>query len=198
MDEWLTVYDEEGHTAGCAPRDRVHREGLLHRVVHVWIASSDGGPCRLWFQQRSWSKADFPGLYDFAVGGHIGHGEDVLEAALRETGEETGLMLRKESLELLGVWRGDFRDGDFWNREMAQIYLYRDCAPAFAPGEELADMVSVALEDFLHRTQREIVAQSWDGREVTIAPEQWCGDFREFEAVVYPALRRDSGEGSLR
>ena len=67
-------------------RQKAHEQGLLHEVVHLWIASRDpvSGEIFLWFQQRAYSKRDYPGQYDLAVGGHVDAGEAYEAAMIRE------------------------------------------------------------------------------------------------------------------
>jgi 8-oxo-dGTP pyrophosphatase MutT (NUDIX family) len=96
--ELLTIYDDEMNETGVAARDEVHAKGLLHQVVHCWVVSRWNGETWLYFQQRSHTKKDFPGLYDLAVGGHIDAGEEPLAAALREMREEIASSHPRSSL----------------------------------------------------------------------------------------------------
>lgn len=97
--ELLDLVDPSGEVVGRATRERVHREGLLHRAVHVLVWHPDG---RLLLQKRAVGKACCPGLWDTSVGGHVGSGEDVLEAALRECREELGVRAAAGDLHSLG------------------------------------------------------------------------------------------------
>ena len=73
--ELLDLVDENGAVVGTATRERVHREGLLHRAVHALVWHPDG---RFLLQKRSRAKASFPGRWDTSVGGHVGAGEEPL------------------------------------------------------------------------------------------------------------------------
>jgi isopentenyldiphosphate isomerase len=97
--ELLDVVDVSGRVIGRATRERVHREGLLHRAVHLLVWHPDG---RLLLQKRSASKACCPGLWDTSVGGHLAAGEEGLEAVVRECREELGILLGAHDLEPLG------------------------------------------------------------------------------------------------
>lgn len=103
-DELLDVLDDEGRVVGTAPRDRVHGLGLPHRAVHVLVRDGHG---RLLLQLRSSTKGTCPGMWDTSVGGHVGAGEDVLEAALRETSEELGIEVAASALVTLAGHRVD-------------------------------------------------------------------------------------------
>ncbi|MFP4521701.1 MAG: NUDIX domain-containing protein [Fibrobacterota bacterium] len=87
--EWFDIVNPEGKIKGKAPRDICHgNPDLLHRVVHMHIFNNDG---MLLLQKRSPFKKIQPGKWDTAVGGHIGSGEEVQDALIREVKEEAGL-----------------------------------------------------------------------------------------------------------
>lgn len=70
----------------------IHKNGLWHRDVHVWVTDGQN----VLQQQRAWDKKIMPGAWDIAVGGHVAAGESYLDAAMRETEEELGLRLTRE------------------------------------------------------------------------------------------------------
>lgn len=87
-DEQLQVTDEHGSVLGTVERAAVRPLGIRTRAVHLIGMVADG---RMWVQQRSWTKANDPGLWDTLMGGMVG-ASDTLEGALRrETWEEAGL-----------------------------------------------------------------------------------------------------------
>jgi 8-oxo-dGTP pyrophosphatase MutT (NUDIX family) len=43
----------------------------------------------------------YPNRWDVGAAGHVSAGEDYLDTAIRETGEEIGLAIQKENLDLL-------------------------------------------------------------------------------------------------
>src|SRR5687768_10120805 len=98
--ELLDIVDPSGNPTG-EQRDKteIHRLGLPHRDVHVWI--TDG--TNVLEQQRAWDKKIMPGAWDIAVGGHVGAGENYLDAAIRETEEELGLRLPAERFLPAGI-----------------------------------------------------------------------------------------------
>ena len=89
-EEWFPVVNDEGKVTGKAPRSLCHdgKSFLLHPVVHLHIFNRSG---KLYLQKRSVKKDTQPGKWDTSVGGHIGIGETVAEALIRETREELGL-----------------------------------------------------------------------------------------------------------
>ena len=69
--ELLDILDENMNLIGQAERDKVHAEGLIHQVVHVWIVSEIRGEPALVFQQRAFDKKEM----EF----HFGFDEDVID-----------------------------------------------------------------------------------------------------------------------
>jgi len=93
MSELLDIVDTDGEPTGeQLDKDVIHRLGLLHRDVHVWVTDGES----ILEQQRAWHKKIMPGKWDISVGGHVGAGESYLDAAIRETEEELGLSLTPE------------------------------------------------------------------------------------------------------
>ncbi len=91
--ELLDIVDAAGEPTGeQLDKTEIHRLGLPHRDVHVWITDGQN----VLEQQRAWDKKIMPGEWDIAVGGHVSAGESYLDAAVRETEEELGLRLSAE------------------------------------------------------------------------------------------------------
>lgn len=88
-DEYLEVVNEKGEILGRKLRSSIHgNPELIHRVAHVLIFNSKG---EILLQKRSHKKDVAPGKWDTSVGGHIGMGETVEEAVMREMEEELGI-----------------------------------------------------------------------------------------------------------
>ena len=86
-DELFDVVDAEDRVIGRAPRREVHARHLSHRAVHILVHDAAG---RLFLQKRSLAKDTFPGCWDSSCSGHVDAGENYVEAARRELGEELG------------------------------------------------------------------------------------------------------------
>ena len=88
-EEWLPIVNEKGEVSGQAPRSVCHSGSkLLHPVVHLHIINKQND---IFLQKRSMKKDLLPGMWDTAVGGHIGLNEKVDDALKRETYEELGI-----------------------------------------------------------------------------------------------------------
>ena len=103
MDELIDILDATGkEIAKTALKSEAHRNGWFHRTVHIWCYTLDG---HILIQQRGRDKDTFPLLWDVSVAGHVGAGEKLELAAIREVKEEIGLKITKERLEKIGVFK---------------------------------------------------------------------------------------------
>ena len=102
-EEFLEVYSPEGTKTGQKKsKSEIHRKGLFHSTVHVWIFTEEGN---ILIQKRSKKKELNPGVWDVSVAGHIKFNENIKKAAKRETFEETGININIEDLLKIGVYR---------------------------------------------------------------------------------------------
>lgn len=103
MDELVDILDEDGKPTGKSYlKSEAHLKGLFHPTVHIWFYTKDG---KVLFQKRGKDKKTFPLLWDVSVAGHIGAGENVIEAALREVEEEIGIHISSSDLEKIGIFK---------------------------------------------------------------------------------------------
>jgi isopentenyldiphosphate isomerase len=116
-DEVFDVVDANDAVIGQATRREVHAKGLWHRAVHVLVfapeeagnagGGGEGGGAqgplagargyegrRVFLQKRSMAKDTAPGRWDSSCSGHLDAGETYAAAAVRELGEEIGLVVR--------------------------------------------------------------------------------------------------------
>ena len=102
-EEFLEVYSPEGTKTGQKKsKSEIHRKGLFHSTVHVWIFTEEGN---ILIQKRSKKKELNPGIWDVSVAGHIKFNENIKKAAKRETLEETGINISTKDLLKIGVYR---------------------------------------------------------------------------------------------
>jgi 8-oxo-dGTP pyrophosphatase MutT (NUDIX family) len=128
-DEQLAVMDEGGVVLGTVERAIVRPLGIPTRAVHLLGYAPDG---RHWIQQRSFAKANDPGLLDTLVGGMVPATDSTDEALARETWEEAGLELKQvQQLQHGGVItiRGPSNSG-FGGYIAERIDWYRCVLPA--------------------------------------------------------------------
>ncbi len=99
-DEIFDVVNERDEVIGRELRRIVHRDGLKHRAVHVFVFNARG---EVFLQKRSLSKDSSPGLWDSSASGHLDTGEDYDTCAMRELREEIGLVLSAPPRRLFKV-----------------------------------------------------------------------------------------------
>ena len=84
----MEIVDETNQVIGITSRYDIHRKGIRHRSVHIFIFNSNG---ELYLQLRAPHKDQYPGHWDSSAAGHTDPGESPAETARRELGEELGL-----------------------------------------------------------------------------------------------------------
>jgi len=87
-EEYFDIIDENNEVVGQEARRIVHKTGLWHRGVHVFLFTPDG---RLLVQKRSKTRDTFPGRLDCSVSEHLKVGESYFNSAMRGLGEELGI-----------------------------------------------------------------------------------------------------------
>lgn len=112
--EMLPLIDDSLQVFGQAARAWCHGGSrALHPVVHLHIIDRES---RIYLQRRSRHKSLLPGYWDAAVGGHIGYGEQALEALYREAQEELGLT------RFNPAWLQNFVYESRRERELVMVY----------------------------------------------------------------------------
>lgn len=129
--EIFDIVDENGIPTGeMVERSVAHTNGIRHRTAHIWIARKIMGKWQVLLQKRAMTKDSFPGRYDTSSAGHIQAGDEPLESAIRELGEELGIIARPEQLEFAGTFKiqyeKEFHNKLFKDNEVAFVYVYLD------------------------------------------------------------------------
>ncbi len=86
--ELFDTFTEDGQFLGQMPRAEVHRVGIWHKTVNIFLFNSSG---ELLLQQRSAGKDVCPLLWDLSVAEHLQPGEKDHAAAVRGLFEELGM-----------------------------------------------------------------------------------------------------------
>lgn len=161
MDELIDLVSFADRPLAIIEKGQAHREGLLHRAVHLWIVHApDGEKPALLLQLRGRDKSLMPNRYDVSAAGHLLAGESYLCGALRECGEELGFTPDAHALCPLGKRVELFEDATLKNFELCTCYLLRDdrmladypigypevAGLCLAPLQDLAQMLSGACE----------------------------------------------------
>lgn len=131
-EEMIPHYDLDGNVIGYVSRRDAEKNGLLHKVVHVWILTPDGD----FILQRRSSKKPNGGRWTASASGHIDayidkeknfySAESNVQAALRETEEELGIKIKPEELKLIGknfLESRDYPDSGKKIRKLTDVFL---------------------------------------------------------------------------
>ena len=122
MSEILDVVNEHDEVVGQAERDEVHRLGLVCRLVYVCFYTANG---EVILQKRGDAKKNDAGKLTTTVSGHVASGQDYLEAAIRETLEESGIEVKASDLVNLGIVRADYVQGAYLSNAMRGLFAYK-------------------------------------------------------------------------
>lgn len=114
-EEIFDVVNERDEVIGSKPRSVVHKQGLLHRAVHVLVFNSRG---EVFLQKRSMLKDRQPGVWDSSSSGHVDSGEHYDETAVRELREEIGLTIKTPLKKLFKIDACEATDNEF-------VWIYR-------------------------------------------------------------------------
>lgn len=161
--ELIAWVDEHDHLLGQLPRAQLRERGLIGRGTFIVLFDSQG---RLCAQQRTLSKAVYPGFWDAAAGGMVQADESYALSAERELAEE------------LGVTGVPLRDHG--------RFLFE------APGNRLWCAVFSAVWDGPLRLQAEEISQACflhpHELAARVASQPWCPDSLEALRRYFPHM----------
>lgn len=155
MSEILDVVNENDEIIGQAERDEVHRIGLVCRLVYVCFYTENR---EVILQKRSDTKKNDAGKLTTTVSGHVESGQDYLEAAVRETLEESGVEVRSDDLTSLGVVRADYVQGAYLSNAMRGLFAYKftgDISDLKVEEGDGAGFVVLTIEELEHQLDSE-------------------------------------------
>jgi isopentenyldiphosphate isomerase len=95
-EEIFDVVNDQDVVISSERRSEVHRKGLWHRAVHIFVWNRKG---ELLLQKRSAHKDVSPNTWDSSAAGHLNSGEEYDAAASREIMEELGFSTPLARLE---------------------------------------------------------------------------------------------------
>jgi len=148
MSEILDIVNGRDEVIGQAERNEVHRVGLVCRLVYVLFYTANG---EIILQKRSMTKKNDPGKLTTTVSGHVASGQSYLEAAVRETFEETGVVIEANDLVSLGVVRADYVQGDYLSYAMRGLFAYKfdgGISDLKVEDEDGAGFIALSIDEF--------------------------------------------------
>lgn len=148
MSEILDIVNDDDQVIGQAERDRVHRDGLVCRLVYVCFYTANR---KVILQKRSDTKKNDPGKLTTTVSGHVASGQSYLEAAAREAVEESGIEVAPGGLKSFGVVRADYSQGEYLSNAMRGLFAYEfsgDASDLKIEDGEGAGFETVDIDEF--------------------------------------------------
>ena len=139
----LNIVDENDNILGKDTRENIHKNGLLHREIHVWIYNDKE---EMLFQRRAKNKDTYPDLLDASVGGHVEIGDDYITTAIKELEEETGIKAEAKDLIYITKMRKNGYDKvtGMTNNTIKRVYAYE--FNGSADSLKLEDGMATSLE----------------------------------------------------
>lgn len=156
-DEVIDLIRDDGTPLGHAKsKSAIHRDGDLHRTVHLWIVTPDRD---VLLQLRASTKVNHPSLWDVSVAGHVDAGESAIDAAIREAREEIGIHLRSDELRHVATMRERWviEECGYVDNEIQEIYLVRrdvDAGALVLQASEVDEVALVPLDEFRERVAK--------------------------------------------
>lgn len=140
MPELFRTFDADGQPVALVPRNEVHKRGLWHRSVQVFVYNSAS---ELLLQQRAADKDLYPLHWDTSVGEHLLPDEAPLAGAQRGLMEELGIT-GVDLTQLGGDFRVEHRGDQFCDREIQTGFRCVYDGP-LNPNEEVMALEWVSL-----------------------------------------------------
>lgn len=151
--EYLNVCNKYGEkTNEIIERSEAHKNGICHRVIHLWILNSND---ELLIQQRSANKDAGANLWYVSVGGHIEASENIENTLIRETKEELGLDISHlvDSIVYLYTFTEYTveNDGNYIDNEIYDVFVLKtdfDINQITMQAEEVQAVKYIKYDDF--------------------------------------------------
>src|SRR5882757_9406536 len=148
-DEPLILVDEGNRAVGAAPKQAVHRQGLLHRAFSIFMLDDQG---RILLQQRNPRKYHSGGLWANSCCGHPRPGEQTVTAARRRLNEELGVT-DPLSFGFFARYQADLDNG-LKENEYVYVYFGHLRSQAKPDPAEIADLEFVSLPEIDRRIKQ--------------------------------------------
>lgn len=132
-------------------RENVHKEGLWHRAVVLFIINNKN---EILLQKRSATKKMWPNLWDITAGGHVLSGEFGYDAIIRETKEELNLDIKVSDLIFIGTTISKNVKGDIIDNHFNEFYIVKkdiDLNKITLQPEEVSDIKWVSASELIRR-----------------------------------------------
>lgn len=150
MKEIIDELNDKGEVIGAIDKDLAHKEGRLHRSIHLWIINDEG---EVLLQYRCGDKKLYPNMWDVSVGGHVSTKESSIDALIRETKEELGIDLDLGNVEYFDTIPERLKYGDIDSNELVDVFIAKQNLgkdEISLQKEEVSDTRWVSIEELFH------------------------------------------------
>lgn len=120
--EIIDELNENGDVIGQVDKDLAHKEGRLHKAIHLWILNKKN---EVLLQYRCKDKKLYPNTWDVSVGGHVAAGEDTKTTCIREAKEELGIDINEKDVEYITTLREELLYEDINSQELVDVFMIR-------------------------------------------------------------------------
>lgn len=188
----LKIYDNDYNNIGRATREKVHTEGLLHQVAHLWMFQHKPNDNYILFQQRSYKRELYPGKYDLIQTTHCDPEESYEEAIVHSMDYYLGAKLSAQNIVHVGSVRQRIDQGNYHDNALVQVFATAVSKALFImPDTE--EIIKVHYADFcklVHGLTDSIQIYSLDDVPLkkTKKDEWWIRE-EEFLDVVEPYIK---------
>lgn len=143
--ELFDLVDEKDEVIGTTNSEESHREGLLHRVVAVFVFSHNG---KLYVQKRKDN-----GRLDHSIGGHVKRSESYNQAVKREAYEELRIKYKPKKISCF------YSDETFTGENTKHIFSLYECfVPKnwkFQETAEVKQIIPMSLKNIVDKMNKE-------------------------------------------
>jgi len=116
------VCDINGNLLQLEDKSKVHKEGILHKSIHLCILSIDEeDKINLLIQKRSKSKSLYSEKFDLSVCGHQTENDSIKEM-IRESLEELRLKLTYDELVKIDSYNRSVKSDEFIDNEVVEMF----------------------------------------------------------------------------
>lgn len=190
-DDILKIYDQDLNNIGRATREKVHTEGLLHQVAHLWMFQFTEKESYLLLQQRSMNRELYAGKYDLIQTTHCDPEESYEEAIVHSMDYYLGSKMSKQDIIHVGSTHQRIDAGNYHDNALVQVFaIFVSKALFIMPATE--EIIKVRYQDFrrfAHGEMDTINIYSLDDvflKEST--PDEWWIRKEEFFDVMEPYI----------
>lgn len=147
MKEIIDEVNDKGEIIGEIDKDIAHKEGRLHKAIHLWIINDDG---EVLLQKRCGDKKLYPNTWDVSVGGHVSTKENSIDALWREAKEELGVDLDLGNVEYYDTFHERLKYDGIDSNELVDVFIARQNVKKEEikiQKEEVSDVHWVSIEE---------------------------------------------------